>query len=371
MINQAGPVRAPLFARRAEPCETRRPPASARRLDRLQGGSSDAHHHPPPRREDHARRRRHDPGDGGQRLQRPHRHRRTQVRSRSTARRSGPPSRRRTQAAAAHGPDATSRPTPLPQRQPGPVGRTKEGSTTGCPCEFSNNIEAFNAHRQLDRHGRRSSRSPWSGSPPATGSTAPPTTRPASPSARSCAPRSAASRRPSATPRTASRSSRRPRASLAEVHSMLQRVRELAVQYKNGTLSTTDQAAIQAEVDQLAVRDRAHRHARRVQRHQAARTPTSSITFQVGANDAETITVVDDLAGRRSEHVAVALGALARARPTSPRSTPRSTHVSQQRAVFGAVQNRLEHTLQRLSSTRRTWSPPSRASATSTWPRRW
>src|SRR6201989_219848 len=38
---------------------------------------------------------------------------------------------------------------------------------------------------------------------------------------------------------------------LNEVHSMLQRVRELAVQYKNGTLSTSDRQAIQSEVDQL------------------------------------------------------------------------------------------------------------------------
>src|SRR3989337_1307781 len=38
---------------------------------------------------------------------------------------------------------------------------------------------------------------------------------------------------------------------LNEVHSMLQRVRELAVQYKNGTLSTNDRNAIQSEVDQL------------------------------------------------------------------------------------------------------------------------
>src|SRR5437667_12844448 len=35
---------------------------------------------------------------------------------------------------------------------------------------------------------------------------------------------------------------------LQEVHSMLQRVRELAVQYKNGSLSTTDKAVIQSEV---------------------------------------------------------------------------------------------------------------------------
>src|SRR5437763_14513440 len=40
--------------------------------------------------------------------------------------------------------------------------------------------------------------------------------------------------------------------SLQEVHSMLQRVRDLAVQYKNGSLSTTDKAAIQSEINMLA-----------------------------------------------------------------------------------------------------------------------
>ncbi|MDO8214224.1 flagellin FliC, partial [Conexibacter sp. CPCC 206217] len=39
--------------------------------------------------------------------------------------------------------------------------------------------------------------------------------------------------------------------SLTEVHSMLQRVRELAVQYDNGTLATTDRGAIVSEVTQL------------------------------------------------------------------------------------------------------------------------
>src|SRR5215510_3086156 len=38
---------------------------------------------------------------------------------------------------------------------------------------------------------------------------------------------------------------------LSEVHSMLQRVRDLAVQFNNGTLSTTDKAAITLEVTQL------------------------------------------------------------------------------------------------------------------------
>ena len=39
---------------------------------------------------------------------------------------------------------------------------------------------------------------------------------------------------------------------LDEVHSILQRIRELAVQYSNGSLSTAGKGAIQSEVDQLS-----------------------------------------------------------------------------------------------------------------------
>src|SRR5215212_9587247 len=39
---------------------------------------------------------------------------------------------------------------------------------------------------------------------------------------------------------------------LTEVHSMLQRVRDLKVQFNNGTLSTDDQDAIASEVSQIA-----------------------------------------------------------------------------------------------------------------------
>src|SRR4249919_3945406 len=39
---------------------------------------------------------------------------------------------------------------------------------------------------------------------------------------------------------------------LDEVHSMMQRVRELAVQYKNGSLDTNARTSIQNEVNQLA-----------------------------------------------------------------------------------------------------------------------
>src|SRR6185295_19713299 len=77
---------------------------------------------------------------------------------------------------------------------------------------------------------------------------------------------------------------------LDEVHSMLQRVRELAVQYKNGTLSTDDQAAIQTEVNQLA--SEIERIGGSAKFNGITLLATSgAVTFQVGVNDGESITV--------------------------------------------------------------------------------
>ena len=76
---------------------------------------------------------------------------------------------------------------------------------------------------------------------------------------------------------------------LGEVHSMLQRSRELAVQYKNGSLSTTDRTAIQSEVNQLAS------EIERIGSQTAFNgtkvlNAAGSVTFQIGANDGETVT---------------------------------------------------------------------------------
>src|SRR3954453_17382040 len=77
---------------------------------------------------------------------------------------------------------------------------------------------------------------------------------------------------------------------LNEVHSMLQRVRELAVQYKNGTLSTSDRNAIQSEVNQLA--SEIDRIGGQVQFNNVPLlNAVGQITFQVGAQDNETISV--------------------------------------------------------------------------------
>src|SRR4051812_29345451 len=78
--------------------------------------------------------------------------------------------------------------------------------------------------------------------------------------------------------------------SLTEVHAMLQRVRELAVQFKNGSLSNNDRTAIQSEVNQLASeieRIGSSAQFNGINLLNSAQT----ISFQVGAKDGETITV--------------------------------------------------------------------------------
>src|SRR3954467_9954550 len=68
---------------------------------------------------------------------------------------------------------------------------------------------------------------------------------------------------------------------LAEVHSMLQRVRDLAVQFNNGTLSASDKAAITSEVEKL--RDEIDRIGSQTKFNEIALlTGTSAISFQVG-----------------------------------------------------------------------------------------
>jgi flagellin len=131
--------------------------------------------------------------------------------------------------------------------------------------------------------------------------------------------------------------------SLTEVHSMLQRVRELAVQHANGTLSTSDRTAISSEVTQLTdeirrIGDTAQFNGTRLL------DSVSSISFQVGANDDETIAVstvdlvadvgtIDVTAATAMSDIDAAIAA-----------------VSTARSEFGSVQNRLEHTYNNLST---------------------
>src|SRR5688500_19557499 len=71
---------------------------------------------------------------------------------------------------------------------------------------------------------------------------------------------------------------------------MLQRVRELAVQYKSGSLSSSDRTAIQSEVNQLA--SEIERIGGQSQFNSIKLLDnTNPITFQVGANDTDIIKI--------------------------------------------------------------------------------
>jgi flagellin len=127
---------------------------------------------------------------------------------------------------------------------------------------------------------------------------------------------------------------------LQTVHSMLQRVRELAVQYKNGTLSGTNQSAIQSEVLQLASEIERIGSSTKFNGISLLNN-TNTVSFQVGANDGEQIGVaMIDL----KTNVGTAYYAMGTATSISDIDTA-IDKVSAQRAALGAVQNRLEYSL--------------------------
>jgi flagellin len=132
--------------------------------------------------------------------------------------------------------------------------------------------------------------------------------------------------------------------SLAEVHDMLQRVRELAVQYKNGSLGSSDRAAIQSEVNQLA--SEVERIGAQAEFNSIKLlNSNTTITFQVGANDTDLIGVDTINLFNTIGMTAFNLSMTATGSADLADIDAAIAAVSSQRATFGAVQNRLEHTL--------------------------
>jgi flagellin len=152
---------------------------------------------------------------------------------------------------------------------------------------------------------------------------------------------------------------------LGEVHSMLQRVRDLKVQFNNGTLSTDDQDAIAAEVTQIAG-EISNIGSQTKFNGKALFGSAVTFSLQVGANDLETITTsaFDHTAaigsagsGGLSEITALTTAALAKTALTTGGSLANVSvvdqaikNVSTARGNLGAVQNRLEHRLNNLAT---------------------
>jgi flagellin len=149
---------------------------------------------------------------------------------------------------------------------------------------------------------------------------------------------------------------------LNEVHSMLQRVRDLKVQFDNGTLSDDDRSAISSEVYEIAKEVKSIAEQTKFNGKDLFSASSTTFTFQVGANTGETITTSSAVlcgniaGGGLSELVNLATAAAASAALSSGGlSTTVSIddaleNISKIRGNFGAVQNRLEHRLANLAT---------------------
>ena len=133
--------------------------------------------------------------------------------------------------------------------------------------------------------------------------------------------------------------------SLTEVHAMLQRVRELAVEFHNGTLATSDRTAIQSEINQLASEIERIGNAAEFNGIKLL-SNAATITFQVGAQDGQVIAINTISLGTAVPQSYFQLSA------TGTQDLANLDQaidaVSAQRAGFGAVQNRFEHLLDGL-----------------------
>ena len=145
--------------------------------------------------------------------------------------------------------------------------------------------------------------------------------------------------------------------SLNEVHSMLDRMRDLKVQYLNGTLDADDKSAIVSEAKQLDQEIGNIQGTTKFNGISLLDGATPSISFQVGANSGETIDVTtSDLLGTGGVGTDIAALSGSAASTTAWDNVSLDDidaaikNVSSMRSTFGAVQNRMDHRLTNLAT---------------------
>ena len=142
---------------------------------------------------------------------------------------------------------------------------------------------------------------------------------------------------------------------LTEVHSILQRVRDLAVQAGNDSNNAEARANIKTEVDSLAAELTRIGDSTNFNGTKLLDGSASALTFQVGASDvAAESQVVVDLSGADISTMGGTVGALtfdtsANALTSITAVDTAIETVSTQRAKLGAYQNRFEHTINSLN----------------------
>lgn len=148
---------------------------------------------------------------------------------------------------------------------------------------------------------------------------------------------------------------------LNEVHSILQRMRELAVQSSNDTNVVADRTALNDEFTQLTkeltrIKDKSTFNTQDLFKGGAGTANSSGkLVLQVGANQDDTIeleltTSGVDLTGIVSSATAASIGSQASAAAAITTINDLIETVSSGRSYLGAMQNRLEHTITNLDN---------------------
>lgn len=143
---------------------------------------------------------------------------------------------------------------------------------------------------------------------------------------------------------------------LNEVHSMLQRMSELAVQAANGTNATTDRTALNDEVQQLKTeiqRVGSTTQFNKMNILDGGFSAGTNKALQVGANANQTISIA--ISALKSVVGSSLIGALQISTATNAQSAITTVQssiekLSTLRSKLGAVQNRLEHTVANLDN---------------------
>ena len=157
---------------------------------------------------------------------------------------------------------------------------------------------------------------------------------------------------------------------MIEVTAMLQRMREITVQSANGTTAADDRTYLNKEYQALAteierVAQNTQWNGRNILTGDAAATGSSAVSFQVGANGSQTISVtIGDISSTGNTTFAAlqssgASGSIATTTASSAQTVATSTltaidaaikDISTKRADLGAGSNQLTHAVDNLTS---------------------
>ncbi len=144
---------------------------------------------------------------------------------------------------------------------------------------------------------------------------------------------------------------------LNEVHDMLQRMNELAIKSANGTNQTEDQSYIQSEVDALIKEiDRVATTTTFNERNLLDGSWSGGIDLQVGAEGTASNAISVSIKAMSAAGISVnslsSTGVASQSAAKSSISTIKAamTVISKQRSDLGAIQNRLEHTINNLDN---------------------